>query len=40
MTFGAADSDEGKDMKDVIKEADDRLYYGKRHGKNCVVKEF
>lgn len=39
MTFGAADSYEGKDMKDVIKEADDRLYYGKRHGKNCVVKE-
>lgn len=40
MTFGAASSDEGRDMKDVIKEADDRLYYGKEHGKNCVVKEF
>lgn len=39
MTLGVASSNEGKDMKDVIKEADDRLYYGKGHGKNCVVKE-
>ena len=39
MTFGTASSDEGKDIKDVIKEADDRLYYGKQHGKDCVVKE-
>lgn len=39
MTFGVASSKEGKDMKDVIKKADNRLYYGKEHGKNCVVKE-
>lgn len=37
MTLGTASSDEGKDIKDIIKEADNRLYYGKGHGKNCVV---
>jgi len=39
MTFGVAGSDEGEDIKDIIKYADDRLYYGKEHGKNCVVKD-
>lgn len=39
MTFGVADSHEGADLKDVTKVADDRLYYGKRQGKNCVVKD-
>lgn len=39
MTFGVAGSDEGTDIKDIIKEADNRLYYGKGHGKNCVIKE-
>ena len=39
MTFGVAGSDEGEDIKDIIKGADNRLYYGKGHGKNCVIKE-
>ena len=39
MTFGVAGSDEGEDIKDIIKWADNRLYYGKGHGKNCVIKE-
>ncbi len=39
MTFGVAGSDEGKDIKDIVKRADNRLYYGKGHGKNCVVKK-
>lgn len=39
MTFGIADSGEGSDIKEVIREADARLYYGKSHGKNCVIHE-
>lgn len=39
MTFGVAGSYEGAGIKDVVKEADNRLYYGKGHGKNCVIKE-
>lgn len=39
MTFGVAGPGEGEDIKDVIKSADNRLYYGKNHGKNCVIKE-
>ena len=39
MTFGVACSNEGEDIKDIIKGADNRLYYGKGHGKNCVIKE-
>ena len=39
MTFGVAGSDEGRDIKDIVKRADNRLYYGKGHGKNCVVKK-
>ena len=36
MTFGIA---EGSDMKfkDIVHEADDKLYYGKTHGRNQVV---
>ena len=39
MTFGVASSDEERDIKGITKKADDRLYYGKKHGKNCVIKE-
>lgn len=37
MTFGVAGSDEWEDIKDIVKGADNRLYYGKAHGKNCVI---
>ncbi len=39
MTFGVADSAEGDDIKDVTKNADERLYSGKANGKNQVVSE-
>lgn len=39
MTFGVAGSDEWGEIKDIVKGADNRLYYGKEHGKDCVIKE-
>lgn len=39
MTFGVASSDEERDIKNITKKADDRLYYGKKHGKNRVINE-
>jgi diguanylate cyclase (GGDEF)-like protein len=38
MTFGVSIFDGSKNVDDVIKEADEALYYGKTHGKNQVVK--
>ncbi|MGN0384121.1 MAG: GGDEF domain-containing protein [Eubacterium sp.] len=39
MTFGAEEYDIDKTFDGVIKTADERLYYGKQHGKNCVIHE-
>ena len=37
MTFGAAESIPGFRIEHLIQQADDKLYYGKKHGKNQVV---
>lgn len=37
LTFGLANSKECADLEKMIIEADDRLMYGKQHGKNQVV---
>lgn len=37
ITLGAAENKEGSSLEDIINLADDRLYTGKRSGKNCVV---
>lgn len=37
MTFGVAESIPGYKIEHLIQQADDRLYYGKKHGKNQVV---
>ncbi|MCR5209372.1 MAG: GGDEF domain-containing protein [Lachnospiraceae bacterium] len=39
MTFGAAESIPGFRIEHLIQQADDRLYFGKKHGKNQVVTE-
>lgn len=36
MTFGMA-CDSSKDLKELLKDADDRLYYGKNNGRNQIV---
>lgn len=38
MTFGMA-CDPSKDLKDLLHEADDKLYYGKNNGRNQIVTE-
>ncbi|WP_029231036.1 diguanylate cyclase domain-containing protein [Butyrivibrio sp. VCB2006] len=37
MTFGLACSSEGKEIDDIIRDADEKLYAGKHSGKNVVV---
>ena len=37
MTFGMTVGDCKKEMKELLKEADDKLYYGKENGRNQVV---
>ena len=37
MTFGIAESIPGYKIEHLIQQADDKLYYGKKHGKNRVV---
>ena len=37
MTFGVEEFSPGYTLTDLIKYADDKLYYGKRHGRNQVV---
>lgn len=37
MTFGVAQGRERLDMKDLLAEADEKLYIGKQHGKNQIV---
>lgn len=38
MTFGMV-CDSSKELKDLLRDADDRLYYGKNNGRNQIVKE-
>jgi diguanylate cyclase (GGDEF)-like protein len=38
MTFGVAEYG-GETAEEIVKTSDDRLYYGKAHGKNCVISE-
>ena len=37
MTFGVSESIPGYKIEHLIQQADDKLYYGKHRGKNCVV---
>ena len=37
MTFGAALCDQDCDIDQIIKLADDNLYYGKNHGRHMIV---
>lgn len=37
MTFGVTESMPGFRIENLIQQADDKLYYGKKHGKNQVV---
>ena len=39
LTFGVSNSKEYSDLEQLIIEADNRLLYGKQHGKNQVVQE-
>ena len=39
MTLGVATSAEASEFMEIVKKADDRLYIGKRNGKNQVVWE-
>lgn len=39
VTIGLTAFERGKEAHAVLEEADAKLYYGKRHGKNCVVVE-
>ena len=39
MTVGMCTGTNLSDYESVIRDADDRLYYGKRNGKNCVVRK-
>ena len=36
MTFGMA-CDPSKELKDLLRDADDKLYYGKNNGRNQIV---
>lgn len=38
MTFGMA-CDSSKDLKDLLRDVDDKLYYGKNNGRNRIVTE-
>ena len=37
MTFGFSSSDEVANAEAAVHKADTYLYYGKRHGKNCII---
>lgn len=39
MTFGIADASEAKTIKEMIILADERLYSGKKSGKNCIIEK-
>ncbi|MBQ0001608.1 MAG: GGDEF domain-containing protein [Clostridiales bacterium] len=37
MTFGVEENDFTSDLKELVRQADEKLYYGKDHGRNCVI---
>lgn len=37
MTFGVEENDYLSDISELVKHADDKLYYGKTHGRNTVI---
>ncbi len=37
MTFGVSSTMESRDMQELIRLADNRMYYGKRNGKNILI---
>ncbi len=37
MTFGISSSEEALNVESVVHKADTYLYYGKKHGKNCII---
>lgn len=37
MTCGLTEEDENQSMNEILKEADDRLYFGKQNGRNQIV---
>ena len=37
MTFGIEEYDYSSDLTQLIKHADEKLYYGKTHGRNTVI---
>lgn len=37
MTFGVTPFEEGMDIDEILRIADEKLYYGKMHGRNCVI---
>ena len=39
VTMGVSEYHDGLTIKDMMEDADAKLYYGKRHGKNQVVVE-
>ncbi len=40
MTFGVQKFEPGLTAEEVINLADEKLYYGKNHGRNCVIEAF
>ena len=37
MTFGVEEYDYSSDLSALIKQADEKLYYGKTHGRDTVI---
>lgn len=37
MTFGVEENDFQSSISDIVKRADDKLYYGKTHGRDTVI---
>ena len=37
MTFGVEEYDYSSDLSTLIKQADEKLYYGKTHGRDTVI---
>lgn len=39
MTFGVQKYEPGLTAEEIIKLADEKLYYGKNHGRNCIIED-
>ena len=37
MTFGVEENDYQSNISELVKHADDKLYYGKTHGRDTVI---